>query len=92
MLLTGLAAVAGGTGQPERCAELYGAAEAIIGDSEDPISHFDRVEFERHVQIGRDQIGEQAFSLCQESGRVMTQAQAIAIVLKSTAGFESAGR
>jgi len=89
VLLTGLAAVAGGTGQPERCAELYGAAEAIIGASQDPISPFDRVEFERHIQIGRDQIGEQAFTALQSSGGTMTQAQAIARALNSPISLET---
>jgi len=79
--LTGLAAVAAGTNQPERAAKLSGAAQAILKSIDVPNSPFDRAEFERHLQVARDQLGEAAFEAYATAGREMSVDQAVAYVL-----------
>jgi hypothetical protein len=80
-LLLGLAAVAAGERQPERAAKLSGAAQASMGAVNDQMPHFDRAEFERHIRIAREQIGEAAFAALAAEGRVMTVKEAVAYAL-----------
>jgi hypothetical protein len=46
-----------------------------------PYSPFDRAEFDRHVQMARDQIGEAAFEALAAEGRAMSMEQSIAYAL-----------
>jgi tetratricopeptide (TPR) repeat protein len=79
--LSGLASVAGGTHQPERAARLSGAVQMLFESIDIPYSPFDRAEFDRHVQMARDQIGEAAFEALAAEGRAMSMEQSIAYAL-----------
>lgn len=82
VLLTGSAAVASGMNQPERSARLCGAAQAIFETTNHYISPFDRAEFDRHIQIARDQLGDTKFEALASQGRAMTMEQAVAYALE----------
>jgi len=77
----GLAAVAGGTNQPERAAKLLGTAQAIFDTTDNLFSPFDRAELDRHIQRARDQLGMTAFEAYLVEGREMSVDQAVAYVL-----------
>jgi non-specific serine/threonine protein kinase len=82
--LTGMSAVAGGTSQPEPCAKLYGAAQASIeGTSEFRMDPFDRAEFDRHIQMARDQLGNARFEELSKEGHTMSMEQAIESAMKT---------
>jgi predicted ATPase/Tfp pilus assembly protein PilF/DNA-binding XRE family transcriptional regulator len=81
-LLTGLAAVAGGTNQAERAAKLHGASEMLLGSSPPETLQADRAEFDRRIQIAREQLGEHEFEKLAAEGRAMTMEQAIAFALE----------
>ena len=85
-LLTGLAAVAAGTNQPELAAKLYGAAQAILETTDYRFSLFDQAEFDRHLQIAREQLGGERFEALATEGRAMTMEQAIAYALEDSGG------
>ena len=85
-LLTGSTAVAAGTNQPERAAKLYGAAQAILETTDYSFPTFDRAEFDRHIQIARDQLGEARFEALAAEGRAMTMEQAVAYALEDSGG------
>ncbi len=76
-LLTGLAAVAARTKQPQRAAKLSGAAQALFETTDYRIPPFDRAEFDRHIYIAREQLGEAAFEEFVTEGYAMTLEQAI---------------
>lgn len=80
---TGSAAVAGGQNQPDRAAKLYGAAQVIFETTDYHIPPFDRAEFDRHIQIARDQLGEARFEALAAVGRSMTLEQAVAYALEN---------
>jgi hypothetical protein len=77
-LLASLAAVASGMNQPERAAKLYGAAQALFDTTDYRIQPFDQAEFDRHIQIAREQLSETQFEALVAEGRAMTLEQAIA--------------
>jgi len=79
--LAGLAAVAGATYQPERAAKLSGAAQSITDTSDYQIPPIDRAEFDRYIQIARDQLGNDKFEALAAEGRAMTMEQAIELAL-----------
>lgn len=79
------AAVSAGTNQPERAARLSGAAQAIFESLDYRISRFNQAEFDRHIQIAREQLGENTFQELQAVGRAMTIEQAIDYALESSA-------
>jgi tetratricopeptide (TPR) repeat protein len=81
--LTGMSAVAGGTNQPERCAKLCGAAQAALETSDFQMHQFDRAEFDRHIQIARDQIGNARFEERSKEGHTMSMEQAIELAAKT---------
>jgi predicted ATPase/transcriptional regulator with XRE-family HTH domain len=81
-LCTGLAAVAAGTNQPKRAARLYGAAQALFESTDYQIPPFDLAEFDRHIQIARDQLGEATFEALAAEGHAMTMEQAIVYALE----------
>jgi hypothetical protein len=80
--LTGMAAVAGGTNQPERAAKLYGAAQALLETTDDRIPSFDQAEFDRHIRIAEEQLGGAKFEELVSEGYAMTMEQAIAYALE----------
>jgi tetratricopeptide (TPR) repeat protein len=81
--LIGMSAVAGGINHPERCARLSGAAQVIIETSDFRMHQFDRAEFDRHIQIARDQLGNATFEMLSNEGRTMTIEQAIELATKT---------
>jgi tetratricopeptide (TPR) repeat protein len=52
------AAISAGINQPERAARLSGAAQGISERLDYQISRFNQAEFDRHIQIAREQLGE----------------------------------
>jgi len=73
--------VAAGLHQPERAAELYGAAQARLMTAPDRTPPLDRVEFERHLQLAREQLGEERFHAMHIEGCAMSMEQAIDVAL-----------
>ncbi len=84
--LTAVSAVAAGTNQPERCAKLFGAAQAIYDTADFRMDQFDRAEFDRHIQIARDQLGNTLFDALCEEGCTMTMEQAIDFATQTKTG------
>jgi predicted ATPase/DNA-binding SARP family transcriptional activator len=79
--LTGMSAVAGGTNQSIHCAKLFGASQTILGTIKFRLSQFDRIEFDRHIQMARDQLGKAEFDMLCNEGCTMTLEQAVAFAL-----------
>ena len=76
------AAISAGSNQPERAARLSGAAQGISETLDYQISRFNQAEFDRHIQIAREQLGETRFQELQAVGRAMTMEQVIAYALE----------
>ncbi len=74
----GLAAVAGGTKRSKRAAKLFGAAQ----EAEKRFSLFNRTVLNRHIQIARDQLGDDLFETLQTQGHSMSLKEAIAFALE----------
>ena len=55
---------------------------AILETIDYRIFPFDHAEFDRHIQIAREQLGERRFEALAAEGRLMTMAQAIAYALE----------
>ena len=83
-LLIGLAAVAGGTDQPERAAKLNGAAHAILDTLDKPYTAFDQAEFDRHIRLAREQLGDATFEAHRTEGSLMSLEDAIAFALEDS--------
>jgi hypothetical protein len=77
--------VASGTNRFERAAKLSGAAQAILETTSFPYEPMDRGEFERHIQIAREKLGNAKFEELESEGRAMTMEQAIAYALENSA-------
>jgi hypothetical protein len=75
------AAVAAGVGQAERSATLYGAAQLILDTTEYKYPTYNTDEFERHIQLAREQLAEN-FEAFVKDGRAMTLDQAIEYALE----------
>lgn len=82
-MISGLAAVAAGMKQPERAAKLSGAAQSMLARTDYRPSSLDESWLERHIQIARQQIGEEAFNQYLAEGRQMTLEQAVAYAFES---------
>jgi tetratricopeptide (TPR) repeat protein len=80
--LTGLGVVAAGTDHPERAAKLYGAAQAIFEIIDYRLSPFDRAEFDRHLGMAEQKLGDSKFEAIATEGRAMPMEQAIAYALE----------
>jgi len=79
-----MSAVAGGTNQPKRCGKLFGAVQLIIESTSDfRIDQFDRAEFDRHIQIARDQLGNVTFEALSKEGSTMKIGQAIELATET---------
>ncbi|MBN2046169.1 MAG: hypothetical protein JW757_14190 [Anaerolineales bacterium] len=81
-LCMGMAAVAAGSGQPERAARLWGAAQKFLGPPRDVLEAFDWTEFERHVDQARQQLGEQVFAVLSAEGAGLEMESAVAYALE----------
>jgi tetratricopeptide (TPR) repeat protein len=79
--LTGLAGVAGRTGQPERAARLLGAAAALLDTLGAVWPSVDRADYDCHVAATRAELGDEAFASAWAAGRAMTLEQACAEAL-----------
>ena len=79
-LFSGMAAVAAGTKQFERCARLRGAVQKIL-DQEDYQWAHERREFNRLIPMVRQQLGEKAFETFAAEGYALSTEEAIAYAL-----------
>jgi len=83
--LTAMSSVAAGTGDSERCARLFGAAQVAMNSFPDfRMDPFDRAEFDRHIQIAREQLGGVAFEGLAAEGRALSLEQAIDFALEKS--------
>lgn len=83
--LAGLGSAAALDGQPERAAQLWGAAEQLrqaIGCRSAPAA---RTTYERALGLAHAQLGEEAFAAAWAAGRALTLEQAIAYALDTRA-------
>lgn len=86
-LFIGLAAVAAGMHQPEQAARLCGMAGAIIETTPFRYESIDRAEFDRHIQIARDQLGDVRFDSLASEGHAMALEPAIEYALEVSTGL-----
>jgi len=75
--LVGFVDVAASTGEPERAAQLLGAAEALYERAGISVPPFDRPNYERGLKATRAQLGEERFAALRAEGRTWTAEQAI---------------
>jgi predicted ATPase len=66
--LAGLAAV---TQPPERATQLFGATEVLMETAGVPLSPADRADWERHMALLRERLGEPAFAAAWAEGRAL---------------------
>jgi tetratricopeptide (TPR) repeat protein len=71
-LLSGMAAAAAGSGQVERAARLWGAAQALMDSLAGRLGLYNPQEFERHIQLARFALGQPAFDALVSAGRMMS--------------------
>jgi hypothetical protein len=83
--LESLARVAAAQGQPERAAQLFGAA-ALRDALGAPLPPADRADYERQVAAVRATLGEEAFAAVWAEGRGMPLEEAAAFAMAETAG------
>ena len=77
------AAISAGTNQPERAARLSGAAQEVLERLDYQISRLDQAEFDRHIQMAREQLGTDKFENLANEGRAMTMEQAVEYALEN---------
>jgi predicted ATPase/DNA-binding SARP family transcriptional activator len=82
--LEGLAAVAAETGQAERAARLFGAADGIRASINAPVGESERAIYEPFLARAREELGATAFEEAGAAGRVMTPEQAVSLALENT--------
>jgi hypothetical protein len=83
--LEGLASLAVVEGQPERAAQLFGAAEAIRNAIGAPLPPVERANYERNLASVQAQCDAALFAAAWAVGQAMTMEQVIADVLSATA-------
>jgi hypothetical protein len=86
--LEALAGIAGATGQPERAAQLFGAAAALRESIGAPLSGVGRVFYERILAVARRHSNEADFAQLWVQGEAMSLEQALAYALQDTSGVE----
>jgi predicted ATPase/transcriptional regulator with XRE-family HTH domain len=79
--LIGFASIANAEEDFERAAQLLGAAGAEKKARQTLLGSFERAEFDRNIQVGRNQLGEDGFTVLEERGQAMTMEQAIVYAL-----------
>jgi predicted ATPase len=85
-LLSGLAAVAAGTNQPERAAKLYGILQGIFEATGFHYPRSRQTEFDRQVQIAKSHLGDDLFETIANESRLMTMEQAVVYALETGVG------
>jgi predicted ATPase/class 3 adenylate cyclase len=65
----------------KRAARLFGAAQALIEGSIQPLDYDEQIEFERNLTVARARLDEAAWQKAWAEGRAMTIEQAIAYAL-----------
>jgi hypothetical protein len=81
-LFVGLAAVAAGMNGPEHAARLNGMAQAILETTSFRYEPMHRAEFDQHIQLARDQLGDERFEALAFEGHTMPMEQAIEYALE----------
>jgi len=76
--------IAGASGQNERSAKLFGAAEALRELIGSPMTPLERREYDQAVSNLRTQMGEAALAKAWAEGRALTMEQAIEYALEKT--------
>jgi hypothetical protein len=76
------AAISAGIHQLERAARLFGAAQEISEKLDYQISRFNQAEFDRHIQMAREQLGADRFENLAKEGRSMTMERAVVYALE----------
>jgi tetratricopeptide (TPR) repeat protein len=79
--LDGLGMVAALQGHPERGAQLFGAAHALREHMGMVVHPVDQAEYDQHLALLQEVLGEAAFSAAWEAGSAMNADQAIAYAL-----------
>jgi predicted ATPase/transcriptional regulator with XRE-family HTH domain len=80
-LFIGQAAVAAGLHQYKPAARLSGMAQAILQTTSFRYEPIDHAEFDRHIQIARDHLGDARFDVLASEGRAMALDRAIEYAL-----------
>ena len=80
----GMAAIAIRKCQPERCARLMGASEAVLGPLGIPIKAIDQAERDAGYALLRQQMDETCLTAAWAEGRAMTLEQAVRYALEDT--------
>ena len=80
--LEGFVALAAAQGQPERALHLAGAAAALRETIGAPLPPTEQEEFERHLEMARQTLDEEAAAKALANGRAMTLEQAIEYALQ----------
>ena len=76
------AAISAGLHQLERAARLSGAAQEISERLDYKISPLNQAEFDRHIQMAREQLGADRFENLAKEGHSMTMEQSVASALE----------
>jgi hypothetical protein len=82
--LAGLAGVAGGAGQPEQAARLFGAVEALLEAVDGHMWPADRADYERSVAAVRAALSADAFAAAWAEGRAMPLERAMCVALEES--------
>lgn len=82
-LVSGIAAVAGGTEQPERAATLHGAADKILAETGFQYPPFFRAVLDGPIQLAREQLGQATFESLVLQGRLMNTETAVGYALET---------
>ena len=80
--LEGLAETAGAQGQPERCARLFGAAEALREVIGTVLTPPERADYDRAIMSARAALGDAAFQAAWTVGQSLSLEQAVASALE----------
>ena len=76
--LTGFADVAGEVGQPDRAAQLLGAADRFYEQVGIALPPHDRINYPKTLEATRTQLGAAAFAAAHSAGRAFTMEEAVA--------------
>jgi tetratricopeptide (TPR) repeat protein len=68
-VIFGFASICAGTNYPEQAAKLNGAAQAHLEKTQGLLEPLDQAEFERHLTLARQQLGDEAFMAFMEKGQ-----------------------
>jgi ATP/maltotriose-dependent transcriptional regulator MalT len=89
--LAGVAALAHPLDQPERAAQLLGAAQALHDPADVETSSTYRARYEESVAAVRAQLDDETFAKAQRAGRTMPLEDAVELALAVAAAAERAG-